>query len=229
VAQSQTLILAIRGIGECRDFSDFGVSEIVCVDPYTASYCQSRFPTLPAAIIPVCIDHQQFHFQGQKKLQIAYAPRKRPLEAAFIKDLFRARNPGFRSIRWVEFHGASEAQVAETLRETAVYLSLCRLESCPLTIMEAFACGCMTAGFTGIGGRQYTTTRNGFWADEDDCIDCAEQLTQAVRLVTDGGARCDDMLQAANATAKFYNRDRMARSVVEFWTDRLGTGGATAK
>ena len=119
--------------------------------------------------------------------------------------------------------------MAETLRKTPVYLSLCRLESCPLTILEALACGCVTAGFAGIGGRQFTTADNGFWAEEDDCIRCADLLAQAVRVVTQGGPRCSDMLKAAHFTACRYTRERMARGVVEFWGSVLGTADRAAQ
>ena len=55
--------------------------------------------------MPSSVDPNVFRFQGQKKLQIAFAPHKRPLEAAFIRDLFRAgpasiaTSPGSRSPR----------------------------------------------------------------------------------------------------------------------------------
>jgi hypothetical protein len=79
------------------------------------------------------------------------------------------------------------------------------------------ACGCIPAGFTGLGGRQYTNQRNGFWAEEDDCIQCTEKLAQAVRLAIDGGSRRSDLLESAQMTAGYYSRERMAQSVVEFW------------
>ena len=103
------------------------------------------------------------------------------------------------------------------LNESAIYLALCRFEALPLTILEALSSGCVTAGFTGFGARQYTTARNGFWAEEDDCIQCAELLGQAVELVTTRGPRYTDMLEAACITASHYRRERLAHSVVDFW------------
>ena len=104
-------------------------------------------------------------------MQIACTPRKLPVEMAFIRDLFWTRNPDFRRFPWLEIRDVDESQGGGDPAQRAVDLSLCRMESCPLTILEAMACGCVTAGFTGLGGREYTTMRNGFWADEDDCID----------------------------------------------------------
>ena len=93
----------------------------------------------------------------------------------------------------------NESQVAAVLGESAIYLSLCRFEAYSQSILEAMACGGI-AGFTGIGA-EYTTARNGFWAEEDDCVACVEQLRGAVRLVAEGGPAYADMLDAANLTA----------------------------
>lgn len=217
----QNQFMVFRGLGGQNDYADFGVTGIICGGHSAADFCRRRFPSQPIAIVPVFIDQNVFHFQSQKRLQIALTPRKRPLEAAFIRDLFRADNPEFRSIPWVQISGLSEQKVAEVLKDTAVYLSLCRFESVGLTILEAFACGCATAGFTGFGAREYTTAKNGFWAAEDDCLDCVSQLTRAVRLVTDGGPRYRDLLEAANISASYYSRERFVKRVVGFWRDYL--------
>jgi hypothetical protein len=213
----QNQYMVIRGLEGCRDYTAFGVSGILCVGRYVAEYCRMRFPYLPVALVPVYIDQQLFRPLATKRLQIAFAPHKRPMEAAFIRDLFRARNPQFESIPWVEVSGATEKQVAGLLNETAICLALCRYEACPLTILEALAAGCVTVGFTGFGARQYTTARNGFWVGEDDCLDCAEQLGHAVRVVVEGGPLYHDLVEAGLGTARDYSRDRMVRSVVGFW------------
>ncbi len=220
----QNQFMAFRGLDGQGGYADFGVSGIIAEGNHVADYCRRRFPSMPMTIVPVVIDHDLFHFQSQKRLQITFAPRKRPLEAAFIQDMFRAVNPDFRSIPWVEISGASEQQVAETLRNTAVYLSLCRFEAVPMTILEAFACGCLTAGFTGFGARQYTTTGNGFWAEEDNCIDCVDQLTRAVQLVTEGGPLYPAMLEAAHLSSQYYSLARLAETIVGFCRSYLDTG-----
>jgi len=216
----QNQFMVVRGLGRpggVRDYADFGISGILCEGSYVADFCRMRFPKLPIAIVPVGVDHALFCFQPNKKLQIAFAAQKRPLEATFIWDLFSAKNPEFASWPWVEIRGASERQVAAVLKESSVCLALCRFESFSMTILEAMASGCVTAGFTGFGARQFTTARNGFWAEEDDCIQCADLLSQAVRLVSTGGARYGDILEAARDTAAYYSCQRMAQCVVDFW------------
>jgi len=222
----QNQYMVHRGLKGSRDYADFGVNGILCVGRQAADFCRRRFPTTPISSVPVFIDHDMFCFQPQKQLQIAYTPRKRPLEAAFIQDLFRAENPAFRNIRWVEITGVPERKVAEILKTSAVYLSLCRLESVGLTALEALACGCVTAGFTGFGAREYTTAKNGFWAIEDDCLDCVTQLARATQLVMAGGPPHREMLEAAHISASYYSRQRFASRLVEFWKSYLSGDGA---
>jgi Glycosyl transferases group 1 len=215
---------AWRGLGDCNHYADFGVTGALCTGRYVAAYFRVRFPSLPIAIMPSCVDLNVFRLQGQKKLQIAFAPHKRPMEAAFIRDLFRAEAPENRRIPWIEIAKMNESQVAAVLGESAIYLSLCRLEAFAQSLLEAMACGCVVAGFTGIGAREYTTSRNGFWAAEDDCLDCAEQLRRAVRLVAEGGPAYADTLEAAALTARQHGRDVLGKRVVAFWKAYIETG-----
>ena len=147
----QNPFMVFRGLGGKRDYREFGVSAILAVGNLAAEFCRRRFPGLPLRTVPVMVDPAVFHFQANKKLQIALAPRKRPMEAAFVQDFFRATHPEWRAIPWIEISGRAEKEVAALLKDSAVYLSLCRFEAVPLSIMEAFACGCVVAGFTGTG------------------------------------------------------------------------------
>jgi hypothetical protein len=220
--QNQFMVVrGLGGLGGRRDYAEFGVSGILCAGRSVADFCRLRFPSMPIAIVPVGIDQTLFRPQRDKKLQIAFAAHKRPLEAAFIWDLFCAQNPEFASLPWVEMRGLSEEQVAAVLGQSAVCLALCRFESFSMTIIETLASGCVTAGFTGFGARQFTTARNGFWAEEDDCTQCAELLAQAVRLVAAAGPRYADLLEAARDCASYYTRERMDQAVVDFWKKYL--------
>jgi len=213
----QNHFMAFLGLEGQNDYADFGVCGVLCEGRQVAAFCRRRFPSLPTALVPVFVDHELFHFQPQKRLQIAFAPRKRPLEAAFIQDLFRAENPEFRSVPWVQISGVPEQKVATILKDSAIYLSLSRFESVGLSVLEAFASGCVVAGFTGFGAREYTTANNGFWAAEHDCIECVDRLKQAAELVTAGGAMHRQMLESASISASYYSRPRFAKLIVEFW------------
>ena len=62
-----------------RDYAGYGVSGIICTSNSIIDYCQVRFPSMPLALVPVGIDNSIFGDQREKKLQIAFIPRKTPV------------------------------------------------------------------------------------------------------------------------------------------------------
>ena len=170
-----------RGLGGRRSYVQYGVRELICPSFSVLHYCRRRFPRMRQSYVPYYIDTDRFQPQTEKRLQIAFVARKRSLEASFIHDQLRAEHQEFRDVPWVQLDGSSEQQIATALGNSAVFLSLSRFESFGLTTLEALACGCLTAGFTGVGGREYASTRNGFWVEEDDCVTCVARLAEAVR------------------------------------------------
>ena len=210
-----------RGLNGQRSYKQYGVREIICPGISVLDYCHRRFPHIPRAYIPNYIDTNVFQYQKPKQLQIAFVPRKRRVEAHFIYDLFLAEHGDLAKVPWVQIDGTTEAQVATALAKSAVFLSLSRFESFGLTTLEALASGCITAGFTGIGGREYTTSRNGFWVEEDDCLAAVAQLAEAVRLVKQAGPLHQCIVTEAIATAKRYSRKNFLEHLTRYWTTKL--------
>jgi hypothetical protein len=224
----QNQFMVFRGLDGRADYADFGVHDLICPGQQVAAFCRRRFPKQTIHLIPYPLDTQLFQPQQPKRLQIAYAPRKRPLEAAFLGDLFRAENPSLASIPWVALAKMSEKEVAHVLGESALYLSLARFEALPLSMLEALSSGCVVAGFTGFGGRDYATSANGFWAAEDDCLDAADQLTRAARLVVEGGDRYQHLVEDARRSAAVYSRERFLRHLIDCWQKLLQDEGKTS-
>jgi hypothetical protein len=213
----QNIYMCYRGVADRNDYSDYGVSAVLCVTQQMAAYCRRRFPTLEAFLIPNPLDRTTFRPRPPKRLQIAFSPRKRSGEAAFIRDLFRAENPAWRQLPWVAIEKMSEEEVARVLGESAVYLALGRFEALGLAALEALSSGCIVAGFTGTGGWDFATARNGFWAAEDDLLGCTTQLAEAVRLAADGKQRYHEMSADAQATAASYSEEKFRSRLLECW------------
>jgi hypothetical protein len=217
----QNQFMAYRGLNGKADYSDFGVMGVICPSYAILDFAARRFPHLQTDYVPYCIDPALFSCGRQKKLQIAFAPRKRPLEAQFIRDLFHHENPDLRSVSWLSIHGVSETQVAEQLRGAAVFLSLNRFESFGLTSLEALACGCLTVGFTGWGAQEYATSANGFWVAEDDCFACVSRLADAVREVRATSPRWPATISAGLRTAANYSPQAFSERLLSFWQSRI--------
>jgi hypothetical protein len=214
----QSPLLAWQGLGTLPSCADAGISHIMCPSHTVLHFCRSRFRGVKLGYTPFHIDPSRFACTGTKTLQIACVPRKRPNEFRAIVDLFRALYPQHRRLDWVYLHQASEAQVAKAMGQSAVFLSLARLEAHGMTALEAMASGCIVAGYSGVaGGTDTATARNGFWAAEDDLAGCVDQLARAVQLAIDRDRTYHAMVEEGRRTAHEYRREEAARRLLEFW------------
>jgi len=216
VIYCQNHFYAAQSMPDSRTYADFGVSHILCSGRAIHDYCRHRHPSLPAYVIPVGVDPQRF-YPRPKQERIAYLPRKRPVEAAYIRDLFRFDYPQFRDIEWLPLENKSEPEIAEALGGSSVFLVLHRLDSLPLTGLEAMASGCVVAGFTGIGGREYARPENGFWVEEDDFPACVRGLAEAVWLSRDTGPRRQAYAEACAKMASLYTPTAFEEAVRTSW------------
>jgi hypothetical protein len=214
----QSWSLVYRGLGNYASFSDAGVQHILCPSHTVMQFCRERFPGMQLAYTPVLIDEQVFKPAPAKKLQVMAVPFKRMVEFGALHDLFAAKYPQWKQVPWAFAKEAGEAEVARSMGESAVFLSLARLEALGMTGLEAMASDCIVTGFCGLpGGTDSATLRSGFWAREDDMFDAARQLERAIAVAAEGGAVRDSMLAAGRETAARYRRAQVTDHLVAFW------------
>jgi len=186
------------------------------VGPTPRAAIRSLFPKATIELVPAFADERRFK-PGAKSEGVLYAPRKRPLEGLAIRNLFRRLHPRHAHIRWTAAEGASERQIAEAMAGSSLFLSLSRLESVGMTPLEAMASGCLVAGFTGLGGRDYATAENGFWVEEDDCWAAADAMAAAADLAQGGGPALQARLEAGFATAKAWSYEVFRQALEAAW------------
>jgi len=191
-------------------------STLLSVAPGHTAMLRRLFPKAVIETVRCFADERLFR-PGEKTFTGAMVPRKRPAEAAAIRLLSRRLHPATAELGWVRLENASEAQVAKTFAAASVHLSLSRMESVGLTTLEALASGCVCAGFTGGGGRQYATPDNGFWVDDDDCLAAADALAQAVSLVRGGGPPLRRYVEAALTTAQQWSYAAFRAELADVW------------
>lgn len=211
---------AIGALGSAS-YADFGVSAIICGSATILRYCADRHAGVPAYLVPCGIDTRLFKPAATKAQAIALIPRKRAVEAIYLQDMFRHRYPEWAHIGWQPLQNMPEAALAERLGQAAVFLSLSRLDGFGLTPLEAMASGCVVAGFTGIGGQEYTAPTNGFWAAEDDFPACVLALQRAVMLSQTGGAPLEQYLAGTKETVARYTPEACAAAVRAAWASIL--------
>jgi len=88
--------------------------------------------------VPCFADERLFSPAVSKRAAVAYAPRKRPIEANAIQSMFRRFHPPHAALpgwRWQ----TPRSSGAQAFGGSSLHLSLSRLESVGMTTLEAMA------------------------------------------------------------------------------------------
>lgn len=194
-----------RNLG-LHDHAELGIEQVYCSSESIREFFSSVYGYPELDVVPYAIDPALFR-PVEKRLQIAFVPRKLPFEAGFIQTAFRKKFPAWRSLPWVAIEGQSEQAAAETLAQSAIFLALGHRDSFGLPAVEAMSSGCVVVGFHGTGGLEFTTPRNGSWFHGDQLLECVDALAVAVQGVERGEAWVPAMIAAARETAAHYSLD----------------------
>lgn len=212
------------GLAGARSFGEIGIERVFCSSEVIAAYCGRVFPGPPPPVIHYGIDSALFR-PRRKRAQIAFMPRKMEKEARFILETFRRLHPEFHDWRWVAIDRADESEVARILGESAIFLSLGRLEGLGLPPLEAMAAGCVVVGFLGDGGREFATRDNGLWCPAEDWDQCVGALARAARGIASRDPAIARIAAAGHETAKRYSFERTERELLAFWRSALAPTG----
>lgn len=203
-----------HGLGPGNGFEDLGLHGVFSCSEVISDYIRRTFGIEEVPIIHNGIDHERFK-PAPKRRQIAVMPRKMRVEANFIIETFQRTHPRFADVPVVVIDGMTEAETAQILGESAVFLAMSRIEGFGLPPIEAMASGCILVGFTGDGGRSYATPDNGLWCTPEDWFGAADALATAMEAFdTDGGA---ELVRHGRETAGQYTLQRMEADVVAYW------------
>lgn len=229
VMHNQNPYYTFQSFTSMRALSEFGLFGAMCPSAFTAETlqrwgCTLDWQVVRPFVLPVFAQTTaQLAAQGlARRRQIAYMPRKRPVEAILLRGIFANLYPQWADVPWVEISGMQRGQVAQVLAQSQVFASLSQHESLGLPPLEAMAAGCLVAGFTGQGGAEYATSENGRWVAEGDLEAFAHAL--ALDLQATPEATAARHAAAAATVARF--------DVTQFewrWTPLGGIGWATRR
>ncbi|HVZ07712.1 glycosyltransferase [Rhodopila sp.] len=141
---------------------------IMTMSQHDATYLTHTFPGVPVRRAFYRIDADMFGFAaGPRPKKIAYMPRKRKALAYQIVGSLHARGV---LAGWdlQEIQGMTQAQVAEALATTRLFLSFSQREGFGLPPAEALARGCHVIGYAGWGGNEFFSGPNATLVLEDD-------------------------------------------------------------
>ncbi len=222
VIYAQNHFYGALGIGEKQSYADYDISHLLCSSRTIYEHSRMRHASIRASVIPCAVDRDLFRPAPSKRNAIAFMPRKRKIEATYIRDMFRFTYPECRDWDWIELSDKSEVDVARAFGEAKVFLSLSRLEGFGLAPLEAMSADCIVAGFTGIGGREYANPHNGLWAAEDDFPTCVALLKRAVELASGAPDVRRAYADACHETLAAYTTASFRGAVEKAWAEILG-------
>jgi hypothetical protein len=220
VMHCQNPFYLFAGWKDSQAIEAYGLDAVLSCSPFTTRWLRRVGVRGPIHTISPAVA-ACFRMAGTpKKRQIAFMPRKRKVEADFVKGLFRSLYPQYQDLPWVAIDRVSRDQVAALLQESAVFASFSQLEGLGLPPLEAMACGCVVVGFTGMAGSDYARWDNGVWVDEADHEGFAHALGSAI-AVLDDVPRWQSVVRAAAMTAGEFNEDRFMRGLDHAWREVL--------
>ena len=218
VLHNQAFFYTFNGFDSIAELNAYPFRHILVA----SDYCAGRLKQLGvrhtvSRVRPAVPD---YFTPGEKRLQIAFAPRKRMIEAQFLKGYFQSKAPEYAHVPWVPLINMSRQDCAGAMGQSAVFVALPLLESLGLTSLEAMAAGCHVVGYTGHGGAEYATAQNGDWIAEGDHDAFIEKLRDACRLFESG--QPNPKREAGRATAAQFSHSGFERELAAAWDTILG-------
>ena len=155
------------------------VVQVVVVSDYDFDLFSWLFPKIKLSKICYGIDTALFHFNPNKKKEVAVMPRKLPSDFNFLHNLLKVKDDlgGF-SIKMID--EVSYEECAQILRDSAIFLSFSHKEGFGLPPAEAMACGCIVIGYHGQGGREFFKRELSYPVEPWDMMSYAQILTSVI-------------------------------------------------
>lgn len=163
-------------------------ASVICsISEDTTQVIQMTFPMIDPNKIIRLYPHVSEIFRNlttKKKKLITYMPRKLGKHAQLMEFFLRNHLPSDWSIQAIE--NQNEVGVATLLAKSAVFLSFCESEGCPLPPLEAALSGNLVVGYTGEGAKEYfhfpiyTSVHNG------DFVEYVYQTKKAIAAIESG-------------------------------------------
>lgn len=170
-----------------------------------------------------------------EKIKIAWMPRKNKYLALQIKMIFEALLIQKKKELpiWITIENIERENVAKAMQNVDIFLSTGFPEGFGLPSLEAMACGCLVAGFTGMGGWEYMRNAlpygfipffslpdvpwgpNGYYAADGDIWGAAIALEAAYDALISG--TFPSLMESGLKTAKWYNKERQKEQIIDIW------------
>jgi len=189
----------------------------IVVSANSKEYLDYSFEGIDAHKITLGIDTTKFSYSKDKKLRVAYMPRKLEEDVNQVIQILKARN-SIGNWEFTPIDNKSEEEVALILKESAIFLSFNHREGFGLPPLEALACGCVVIGYTGQGGKEYFENTFSYAIENGDIFNFVKKIEEVADTYIENE---NSILEKCNNNYLFvkenYNFKKEEETILNFW------------
>jgi len=189
---------------------------ILTISEDTSHVVSLKYPFLDSAKIMRLfpgIDASLFS-SGVKEKLITYMPRRLPEHSKKMLFFLEGSLPAGWKI--LPIANMSEQEVANLLSRSAIFMSFCDQEGCPLPPLEAAFSANLVVGYTGQGANEYFQTPLFRKVENGNFIEYTTAVLQAIADVEGGMLSATPVLNQVEEVKKIYSLDSARERVLEF-------------
>lgn len=180
-------------------------------------YINHAFPSMIVNRVRYGIDSKKFYLNPIKKRKIAFMPRRLRVDLIQVINILK-----FRGIldNWelVAIENMNEQQVANTLRECAIFLSFSINEGFGMPPAEAMACGCIVVGYPGKGGKEFFKDDFCYPVEDRDVLSYAQTLEKVIKEYDCNNTPfIEKCKKASEFILSEYSMEMEEKTIVECW------------
>ena len=163
------------------------------------------------------IDGSLFFPPSRKLRRIVYLSRKHVDHARTVQAMAMQRS-FFQRYQFCELPRLSHAELAEQLRDALVFLSCGHPEGFGLPLAEAIACGCLTVGYHGLAGRDFSSSSLA-QVEYGDLLGFMTTLETTLRsFEADPEAMTTQLIERACSLRERYSFENEKSRCLEVWS-----------
>nr|MDT0658399.1 glycosyltransferase [Micromonospora sp. DSM 115978] len=203
-----------------------GLAALLAVSDDNVDLLRYAFPTIPVKLTRNVIDAEVFHAGGwPRPRRIAYVGHRRAAEREQLLHILGSRGV-LRGWEVTQIAGRTEQQVAQILRDSAIFLSFSEREGFGLPPAEAMACAAYVVGYPGLAGREFFDPAYCSPATDGDLLAFARAVEDACSIYDREPALLAKRAAAASAAVLGrYSRDGLRDDLAAFYRELLPTAG----
>jgi hypothetical protein len=219
IALNPLYIFASMPAGE--HWGHYGIEWVMAGTKVIGDFVQWSMNIPHVHTLGTVIDHELFSCGDQsKKLQVAYIGRK-DLQTPLIERIIKSHDPACADIPFIKIENLAIQDYAQVLKQSAIFLSTSLHEGVNRSVLEAMACGCLCAGYHGIGGLDYIVgagdKQNFILAESGNFIDLAQKLAGLITMLRQNDPEVDAIRAHALDTAGRFTLAHERESILDFW------------